>query len=306
MSKRGYISRYFLLLKKIKQKPFSTFEEIEDYIFHQVEYLTDRDDSLNLGFSKRTFHRDLKEIRSLFGINIKYSSVKRGYFIQEDAYENLNFQRMLETFDLFNIMQKAHTYQQNLFFDQRRSLGTDYLFLLLQAAEKRNKTQLEYQKFRENTTSKRTIHPYALKEFGNRWYLIGLEESSNQIKTFGLDRIVSISLLREQFTVLKGFSMEDRYKHAFGIITEESIPPQDIILSFRKWQGNMVKTLAFHPSQEVIIDNMDEFRIRIYLSPTYDFINELLSWGEDITVIQPQSLITMMKMRLENALGNYK
>ena len=68
MSKRGYISRYLLILKKLKIKSYSTYEELQAYIENQFDYLQMQDDTLNIGFSKRTLQRDIKENRNVFGI----------------------------------------------------------------------------------------------------------------------------------------------------------------------------------------------------------------------------------------------
>lgn len=46
MSKRGYISRYLLILKKLKVKPYSTYEELQAYIENQFDYLQMQDDTL--------------------------------------------------------------------------------------------------------------------------------------------------------------------------------------------------------------------------------------------------------------------
>jgi N-dimethylarginine dimethylaminohydrolase len=70
MSKRGYISRYLLILKKLKLKPYSTYEELQSYIENQFDYLRMQDDTLNIGFSKRTLQRDIKEIRNVFGLTL--------------------------------------------------------------------------------------------------------------------------------------------------------------------------------------------------------------------------------------------
>ncbi len=73
MSKRAYISRYLLIIKKLKTKPYSSLEEISSYINNKLEYLQMQDEDLNMGFSQRTFQRDMKEIKDLFGIDIEFS-----------------------------------------------------------------------------------------------------------------------------------------------------------------------------------------------------------------------------------------
>ena len=306
MSKAGYISRYAILLKKLRQRPYSTFEELQDYVLREAEFMVDRDDQLNIGFSKRTFQRDLKEIRNLFGIKIEYSTSRKGYYIVDDTYENLNFQRMLEAYDVFNLLQKSGEYREHLYFEERRALGTEYLASLLSSIKNRTMLELEYKKFAEDTSSKRAIKPYALKEYANRWYLIGEDTKDGVIKTFGLDRIVSVGLTKVKFVLPDDFSMEERYRNAFGIITEDGVEAEDIVLSFKKKYGTMAKTLPFHPSQELLIDTKDELRIKIHIVPAFDFINEILSWGDDVKVLQSKSLIKQVKNRLKKALKQYE
>ena len=306
MSKAGYISRYAIMLKKLRQRPYSTFEELQDYVLREAEFMVDRDDQLNIGFSKRTFQRDLKEIRNLFGIKIEYSTSRKGYYIVDDTYENLNFQRMLEAYDVFNLLQKSGEYREHLYFEERRALGTEYLASLLSSIKNRTMLELEYKKFAEDTSSKRAIKPYALKEYANRWYLIGEDTKDGVIKTFGLDRIVSVGLTKVKFVLPDDFSMEERYRNAFGIITEDGVEAEDIVLSFKKKYGTMAKTLPFHPSQEILIDTKDELRIKIHIVPAFDFINEILLWGDDVKVLQSKSLIKQVKNRLKKALKQYE
>lgn len=72
MSKRGYIARYILLIKRLESRPFSSFEEIKSHLFRQMEQWYLQDDDLVMGFSKRTLQRDIREIRTLFGIHIVF------------------------------------------------------------------------------------------------------------------------------------------------------------------------------------------------------------------------------------------
>jgi proteasome accessory factor B len=107
MSKRGYISRYMLIIKKLKVKSYCSYEELRQYMDNQLEYLQMQDDTLNVGFSKRTLQRDIKEIRNVFGIDVSYSKLLKGYFIVQSEMENMNFQRMMEAFDMFNSLNLA-------------------------------------------------------------------------------------------------------------------------------------------------------------------------------------------------------
>ena len=137
MSKRGYISRYLLILKKLKSKPYSTYEELQGYIENQFDYLQIQDDTLSVGFSKRTFQRDIKEIRNLFGKDIEYSKSQKGYFISQNEMENMNFQRMIEAFDIFNSLNLAQDLAPLIHLEKRRPQGTENLYGILHAIKKK-------------------------------------------------------------------------------------------------------------------------------------------------------------------------
>jgi hypothetical protein len=91
MSKRAYIYRYLLIIKKLRSKPYSSLEEISSYIDNKLEYLQMQDDNLNMGFLKRTFQRDMKKIKDFFGFDIEYSRTNKGYFINHNEMDNTNY-----------------------------------------------------------------------------------------------------------------------------------------------------------------------------------------------------------------------
>lgn len=306
MSKRGYISRYLLILKKLKAKPFSTFEEIQSYFYNQMDYLQKQDDTLNIGFSKRTFQRDIKEIRNIFGIDIEFSKSQKGYFISQDEIENMNFQRMIEAFDMFNSLNIAKDLKPYIHLEKRRPQGTENIYGLLHAIKNNLQIKFSYQKYWEDELSLRTVEPYALKEFKNRWYVLTKDKSDNKIKSFALDRLTNLEITSKSFEYPKTFDVEEYYHYCFGIINPNGINPEEIILSFEPHQGKYIKSLPLHESQEIIIDNEFELQIKLKLCITFDFIMELLSYAESMKVIRPKSLIKEIKESHLKAFTQYK
>lgn len=305
MSKRGYISRYLLILKKVKPKSYPSYEEIRAYIEKNHDYLQMLDEDLQIGFSKRTFQRDLKEIRNVFGIDIEYSKAKAGYFISNDEGETMNFQRMMEAFDLFNSLNVAHDLSPYIHLEKRRPQGTENLYGLLHAIKNRFIIQFDYQKFWDENPKKRTVKPYALKEFKNRWYVMAQEEHDSQIKSFSLDRISQMEISNQKFHFSENYDVEQSYRYCFGIINPSTETPQDIILSFTAHQGKYIKTLPLHESQEILIDNPNEVRIKLKLYVTHDLVMELLSHGANMKVIEPQSLADHIKQAHAKAMARY-
>ena len=305
MSKRGYISRYLLILKKLKLKPYSTYEELQAYIENQFDYLQMQDDNLQIGFSKRTLQRDIKEIRNVFGIDIEYSKSQKGYFISQNENENMNFQRMMEAFDMFNSLNLAQDLTPFIHLEKRRPQGTDNLYGLLHAIKNRLQIKFTYQKFWEEELSQRLVEPYALKEFKNRWYIMAKDSKDNNIKSFALDRLSNLEITNQTYQYPDNYSIEQSYRYCFGIISPNDEEPQDIILSFDPFQGKYIKTLPLHDTQQVLADNDEEMKIKLKLCLTHDLVMELLSFGDNMKVIEPKSLADQIKQAHEKAYRQY-
>lgn len=306
MSKRGYISRYMLIVKKLKAKPYSSYEELKTYIENQVEYLQMQDDTLEIGFSKRTLQRDIREIRNNFGIDIEFSKSQKGYCISQSESENMNFQRMMEAFDMFNSLNQAQDMTPYIHLEKRRPQGTENLYGLLHAIKNRLQISFSYQKFWDDVASHRQVEPFALKEFKSRWYVLAKDLKDGAIKTFGLDRLTDIEFSRKTFKAPANFDIGEHYRFCFGIISPNGNDPQDIILSFDPIQGKYIKTLPLHETQQVIIDNEKELQVELKLCLSHDLIMELLSFGDSLKVLQPQSLIDEIKSAHLNAYKQYE
>lgn len=305
MSKRGYISRYLLILKKLKVKPYATYEELQAYIDHQFEYLQMQDDGLQIGFSKRTLQRDIKEISNIFGIDIEYSKSEKGYFISQSENENMNFQRMMEAFEIFNSLNMAHDLKPFIHLEKRKPQGTENLYGLLHAIKNKFQIKFTYQKFWEDEPSKRLAEPYALKEFKSRWYIMAKDMKDNHIKSFALDRLTNLEITTLHFQYNSNYNLEQNYRYCFGIISPNEEEPQDIILSFEPFQGKYIKTLPLHETQTVLVDNDDELKIKLKLYLTHDLLMELLSFGNNVKVIEPKTLADEIKQAHEMAFKQY-
>ena len=140
----------------------------------------------------------------------------------------------------------------------------------------------------------REVEPYLLKEFNGRWYILLKDSTDNNIKTFGTDRIHNIEITKKKYSKQQDFNPKDYYKDCFGIFKSNELKPTEIILSFEPLQGKYIKTYPLHSSQEILIDSEKELQIRLFVYESPDLITELLSFGDKVKVLQPQSLIDTM------------
>ena len=298
MSKRESIARYNLIIKKLRKQP-ADFEQISTYLSLESEL-----QEYNFNVSKRTFQRDLDDIRSLYNIDIVYDFSRKVYFIDLEEQPELN-ERILEAFDTFNALNITDRLSNYIHFEKRRPQGTENLYGLLHAIKNKVQISFSYKKFWEDEMSQRTAEPYALKEFKNRWYVLANDLKDNKVKSFALDRLTELEITRKKFQLPIDFDVNEHYKYCFGIISPNEHQPREIILSFDPFQGKYIKTLPLHASQVILKDNEEELLIKLTLFLTHDFLMEILSYGDNVKVIQPESLIEDLKTSYENALKLY-
>ena len=217
----------------------------------------------------------------------------------------MNFQRMLEAFDMFNSLNLAQDLKPYIHLENRAPQGTENLYGLLHAIKNNLQIEFSHKKFWEDQTKNRKVEPYALKEFKNRWYLVAKDLVDNSIKTFGLDRLTELHITRTKFIYPNNFDVREKFRFFFGIISPNELLPDEIILSFDPDQGRFVKSLPLHSTQEIVLENEAEFRIRLKICVTRDFVMELLSFGDSVKVIEPTSLIEKMKQIYAKAIALY-
>ncbi len=299
MSKRESIARYNLIIKKLRRSS-STFQEISDYLKRESEL-----QAYNFNVSKRTFQRDLDDIRSLFNIEIKYDFSRKVYFIDEEDQPEAN-DRILEAFDTFNALNVSDGLSKYILFEKRKPQGTENLYGLLHAIKHRMQIMFTYEKYWEEESSLRNLEPYFLKEFKYRWYLLGKDLKDNNIKSFALDRLSDLHIYHKKFKYPEDFNPEEIYKHCFGIISPNAEKPHEIILSFNLVQGKYIKSLPLHHSQEILKEDEKGLQVKLNLFITHDFIMELLSLGENVKVIKPKSLVNQLIRNYNAAIKNYE
>lgn len=308
MSLLETFTRHRFIIQKLRNSPCS-FEEMQKKLVLQSEIL-----GRNFEISIRTFQRDIKDISYLYNIDIVFNKSTKRYEIAyslEDDYSG----RLFEAFDVFQALQSYHDFSDHIQFDTRKPYGTEYLAELLSAIKTKKQIEITYHKFWKNDSEIRIIEPYLLKEFRRRWYVFAFDVAVKDFRVFGLDRIQSITIKEIKFQNLQKINSKEIFKDVFGIIgSSEDFKTQEIILSFRKNpndaanlpnQGEYIKSMPLHSSQEIMIDNAEEIRIKLFLKPNWEFMMEILFYGEYVEVIAPQSLRNKIKKRLQNALANY-
>lgn len=287
MAKRDYLQRYGLIINYLRRGKAS-FKDISTYLERESEI-----HSYDFTLSQRTFQREIKEIYSAHGIEIKCIKSSGLYYIAEEEDNNSNLQ-LLEAFNLYNALNLTDNYQSLIEFEPRRPKGTENLFGLLHAIKNRNVISFNYKKFYAVVSENRVVEPLLIKEFKGRFYLLAFDQSKKDIRTFGLDRLSDLSIERNRFTKHSDFNAKNYFQNAFGIIAPQNTKPEKIVLSFVAEQGQYIKSYPLHHSQTIKLETKKELQIELSIMVTYDFVMEVLSYGSDVIVISPKKLINQI------------
>jgi predicted DNA-binding transcriptional regulator YafY len=226
------------------------------------------------------------------------------YFIDFDDQPDINA-RILEAFDTFNALNLSDRLSNHIHFEKSRPQGTENLYGLLHAIKNQFQIGFTYQKFWNDEITQRGVEPYALKEFKNRWYILANDLKDQQIKTFALDRLTDLEISKKTFQLPADFNVNKHFEYCFGIMSPNDEKPEEVILSFDPFQGKYIKTLPLHETQQILVDNSDEVRVKVTVFVTHDFYMEILSFGSHVRVLQPESLIDKLTSTFKTLMRLY-
>ncbi|OWK97014.1 WYL domain-containing protein [Kaistella haifensis DSM 19056] len=314
MAKLEQIHRLLYIAELLKSKPNGiTYEETKGFLEEKFQ-----EKGFELKFSEKTFKRDRNLIAEILGLESKYKKDLRTFYLSnEELDEDSN--NTLEDVLLIEAFRKSKKNSKIIIFEKREPKGLYHFTDFVDAIKRHRVISFVYQKFYEKEPEKRVVVPYALKESQNRWYLLATDfsvenkksvedflssDEKMKIKSFGLDRISNVEIHHTRQLRFDDI-LEDSFKNSFGVSSTVDQTPQEIVLSFTPHQGQYIKSLPLHHSQEILIDNEKELRIKVTLYPTFDFTQKILSHGHNVTVISPESFQNELKLEIQKMLNNY-
>ena len=264
------------------------------------------DMSQGVPLSRTTFHRHRIAIEEIFGLYIECDKKNNKYFIgndhilRQDSIQNW----MLSTLSVGNIVEESQSLHHRILLEQIPS-GGKKLQLVIQAMKENRKIALTYHRYGKTEESHYTLSPYCVKLFRQRWYVLG-RLSNGYLSTFSFDRIKEVELADEKFKMPDDFDAADFFRNSFGILVDDKAPVQRVVLRTYGYEPYYLRDLPLHPSQHEIRSSPDFTDFELHLKLTSDFMSKLLSRGEWIEVLEPQSLADELIAMHKNAISRYE
>ena len=296
---KNYFNRYVWLIDTINRHGHISREEISR--LWQRSNLNETGEELY----ERTFHNHREAILDTFGIEIKCDRSLGYYIANSDDLEGDGVRQwLLESLSMNNLLNESSDMRDRILFEKIPS-SQKWLPVIVNAMRDKKTVEVTYQSFWRDEPSTFILHPYCLKLFKQRWYVLGKSDGYDDSRIYALDeRMMNVVLQKKALKKPAKFDAADFFSNYFGVILDKR-KASLIRIKVIADQVKYIESLPLHDSQ-VLIERTPAYSIFEYhLVPTYDFRHEILSHGPDMEVLEPEDFRDEIKSDIAQMFKNY-
>lgn len=190
-------------------------------------------------------------------------------------------------------------------FEQNDQLkGLEHLSEIIDATIDHKPLQLMYRSYNGHE-AKVTIHPYHVKEYNNRWFLFGLENTKygKRIANRALDRIVTLSLSEAEFIPNTTIDFNTYFDDIVGVTVPDKARIEHIILKFDRKRFPYIVSKPIHHSQRILSE--DECTLQIDVRPNKELTSLIFSFCPDVEVVEPAWYRTEIGEKMKESMKKY-
>ena len=334
-------SRYKIIDKHLKRGIGFTIRDLTEIVNEELRLMEDdrrNEKSPKFQVSERMIRNDLEDMQDTFPVAIVKRNMKYFYEDSTDSIDNINLREQDKTsitlalnvfsrfkgtplFDKFSdaitrimassILRGINSTETGKYIqlaEANAASGIEWVETIYNAIVEKKALKLHYKNFGEDA-SIRTISPYMLKEYRNKWYMIAhTAEISKPDKTllYRLSRILEIEKIDQSYIEDKSFDGNKYFKYSLGVYHQHNQDPVNVKLRVRgKGLIKLISEDKIHHTQEIIpvAENEINVNMMVYISPELETF--ILGYGEGIEVIEPIDLRNKIIERLQKNLKNY-
>ena len=170
--------------------------------------------------------------------------------------------------------------------------GIEFLSTLYQFILNKQPVVISYKSFKTETGSTFEISPYYLKQYNNRWFLFGWNHLGKHLQNLALDRIHSIEISQDSF-IENQINFDDYFEDVIGVSNDLAKDPVTVLIALSENIIPYIKSKPIHGSQK-INENILSLEVKL----NYELEALILSYGENMQVIEPEELVNSLKNRI--------
>ena len=255
----------------------------------------------------RTFANHIASIADIFGIDIVCDRKTNRYYIEniDDVGGKSIREWMLDALCLNSLLNESASLRDRVIFENVPS-NRRFLADIIQAIRDNYKLEIRYKSYRKTEKETFIIEPYFLKEFKQRWYLYGYKGDADGPHMMALDRMIDVDIIPEEFIMPEEFMAEDYFRGIYGARVYPNMKREMVKLKVYGKQVQYFRSLPLHSSQKEVEEN-DKYSVFTYfITPDYDFKQDVLSFGDKVEVLEPKELREEMKGIIKSLSIRYK
>ena len=301
--------------KNMPKQRFDRYLLLIDYLMKQPRSMEDL--TIYFDVDRRSIYRWIDYLKTELEIEVKNNE---GLFkLTEESKESilkdsLNSWR-LNTVSLMSILKDRETLKDRIMLENIPSSSN--LEPILEAMEQNHWISFDYIKYYNNPELKSERHewiePYCVKLFERRWYVIchtseKKSKDDNGMRTFSLDQISNLKVMKTTFKLPEAFTAEDYFKDVYGITTGMNGPFQTIELKVDNDRAHYFRALPLHHSQKELVEKKDDEHsyFTYELRPSNDFYQALLHHAEHMEVLSPMTVREEMAEKVRAMAEKYR
>lgn len=328
---KGYAIRQKIIDRCLQSERGYSIQEMMDKCNLELE-----ERGLHVVTSKNTIRDDILEVQNTYFIDIETIRIGRNkrYRYKERNFSIYNapltekdiasLQEILSTLSMFQGRQQfkwivetnlriqssmsCHSQQDChiVEFDDNPFLkGLNYLTYLFDAIRLHHALEMKYKSFNAMAVQHYVIHPYCLKQYNNRWFILAQTSEYSTLSIFALDRICSIKEAPVPYIHNTKFDFKQYFKDIIGVSKPKDTPIEEIRLWVDRELLPYIETKPIHHSQIILEQDEKGAIIQITVIPNFELEQMLMSYGESLKVIFPPFLEEKMRERIRKSLNNY-
>ena len=193
-------------------------------------------------------------------------------------------------------------------FDQNEKLkGIHHLSTLIDAILHQQVLKLTYRSYKEQAEEKVVlIHPYFVKQYNNRWFLMARDHEHGYLSNFALDRIISFEVVNNiEYLPNKDIDFETYFNEVIGVtIPCNDVETMHVVLKLNPKQYSYIVSKPIHPTQQIV--DAEQKILSIDVKPNYELDYHILSLGPDVEVIAPEEYRAHIKSKLDECIKKYQ
>lgn len=238
---------------------------------------------------------DIHQLQSAIQVLSKLQGIPQLDVVQE-VLGKLKIGSTLES------LQPAVSFDENQFLK-----GRAFFPQLFNAITYQTVLQVAYQDFRVDEPYELLFHPHHLKQYNNRWFVFGYNQSRDRhCQNLALDRIVSIQTMEAETYIPSNINWQEYFDDFIGVTKTVGEEPVKIQLWFDPGTAPYVTTKPIHGSQRKIRQDEEGLIIELNLIPNYEFYRMVREFGDKVKVLAPDDQVKKMEEMLAKAAALYQ